>query len=159
MDISKELIQGLSDFAKRRNIDNLSLGKVLSVDVQNAKCKCQVGDFGISVSLMAAPNVTNAFLAYPSVGSYVTIGIVGSRWYLVGCSEIDKVSCIVGTTKFEVSNNGVLIKKGNETLKSVLISLVSELQLSFSQINAVIGVPANTPNYQTILTKINSLFT
>ena len=156
MDNKQDLIAGLSMFVKARNIDNLTIAKV--IDVQDDVCTVLIDELEMSAQLQSVLNDSSKFVVVPKVGSYVLAGIAASRWYVLSVSEIEKVVCKIDTTEIAFSSESISIKKGNETLKGLLNSLVTEIQTSFAQINAAIGVPANTPNYANIITKINGLF-
>ncbi len=92
-------------------------------------------------------------IIYPTIGSYVTVGILYNdekEVFVVQYSEIDKIQIKIDKAEFVITKDGFLIKKENENLLSVLQDFVTEV----SKIIVVQGTSPNVP----ALTQISNRF-
>jgi hypothetical protein len=151
-----EIITGLSRFIENRNPEVVQICRVTKVG-EDVVTVALHNEFEV-IAQLQTNDAKNRFVAIPQLGSYVVVLKVANRWIVIMTSDVQSVKVTIGTATFEMGKDEIKFGKSNETLKGVLVSLVSELTKSFTQINTAIALPTNTPNYVEILTKIQTLF-
>ena len=152
-----EINEGFKLLVKKHVGIPIQAAKVESYDSEKQTVDVVVDNITLySVNLMPADS-ENYCLIVPKVGSWVYIGEVGSGVYTVlQSSEIDKVLIKIGTTELNIDTEGVEIKRGVNSLKTVLDQTFTELTTSFTAISAVIPI-ANLAQYNLLKTKIDSI--
>lgn len=93
-------------------------------------------------------------LRKPKVGAKCLLGVIGnnvSATFLIECEAYEELVINVGQTVVRITNDGVVIKKDNESLKDVLSELITEV----SKINP--STPANVPVLTTIKNRLNTI--
>ncbi|WP_438710865.1 hypothetical protein ACSTS3_19700 [Aquimarina muelleri] len=77
----------------------------------------------------------------------------------VGDNEVlfdaEKLNIKIGTSTFKIDDNGFLVKRGNETLKSVINDLIDEL----NKIIVIQGTSINVPAMNAIKQRLNTVLT
>ncbi|MCB6232187.1 hypothetical protein K5L04_09270 [Flavobacterium psychrophilum] len=111
---------------------------------------------------LQAESETGGLVLIPKVGSMVLVVFLNkNNAAVVNTSEIEKLSLVISTCKFEVHNTGFLLQKENETLKKIMIDLVGAVkQMSFTlttpdTINGTTTLLNNTSQFTSIETRIN----
>ncbi|KAB8153426.1 hypothetical protein EZY14_009340 [Kordia sp. TARA_039_SRF] len=71
----------------------------------------------------------NSIYRKPKIGSKCLIGIIGGNQavtYLIEAEEIEEINYNVGNTEFNISEDGILLKR-NEELMTVLSDMIDEI--------------------------------
>ena len=112
----------------------LLVGTVIAIDGDT----CTVDNYE-DVRLNAIIDSLNSqFTVYPVIGSKVIIGRLGNEddMFIVGVSEIDKISIKIGAQLFEMKQGKFTVKTGNISLKDILNDGFDRLE------NAIIPTPS-----------------
>jgi len=133
------------------------IATVTSVDKAKSCCDVEVdgNELGnVRLQAIVKENVKGCKL-YPAVGSKVVIEQLNNKgdWMVTMLSEIEEVLFEVATTKLQQKEDGLLIKKGDDTLKQALTLIVESVQ-------PIVVLYGNNPDYVKLnqaLTKINNL--
>ncbi len=122
----------LEQMAKAHGPTVSNIAKVKSVDETNATCilEDEDGQEIPNVRLRPVLNGKKSFIQIPKVGTFVLAIRIedDDDWMVIGCDEIEKIVWYVGTTVFEIKD-GFLLKKGDETLKKIMLDLLKEIKL------------------------------
>lgn len=157
MDYPEQIRERLRQMASEVGPDNTLIGKVSSVDEDNLVCDIKDDD-GLDfydVRLQPVLDGNESVTLFPKVGCWaVAIRLEDSDdFFLIACTELDKWRLTVGETIVEQNSNGLLVKKGDDTLKEALSLIVEAVQ--------VIVVSSGTnPDYTKLIqaqAKINNL--
>lgn len=109
----------------------------IAVEVGDDKCDVKLeGEADLwDVQLHAIEDDLNSrIIIKPKEGSKVIIGFLNNSKtdaFIVQCSEIEEVNVKIDTLEFSIKSTGVLIKKGNDSLKIGLQKLVEAVQQIF----------------------------
>ncbi|WP_268848148.1 hypothetical protein [Flavobacterium aestivum] len=126
--------QAIHSSRKNKGKFTLTVGTVKAVE--NDTCTV---DYYEDVRLNAIiEDSKSQFTVYPKVGSKVVIGRLENEdnAFVVGVSEIEKVTVKIGDLIFEINNGKFKIKSGSVSLKSILND-------AFDQMNkAIITTPS-----------------
>jgi hypothetical protein len=159
MDARQEIHKGFKELIKSNHSIKIEAAKVQAIDISGETVDVELVDgLRLFAVHLTAPATTNKIVVFPKVGSQVFIGQIGdseNRWCVLMVSEVASLKGQLQTLKFEIDPNGVEIKRSGQSLKVVLNDLISALKLSFTQLNAVSLPPANTPQYDLILQRLN----
>jgi phage baseplate assembly protein gpV len=140
---------------QKRDVDTFP-AKVLSVD--KAKGTCKVSDDEIEYTDVQLSSVIDGndkkFYLFPKVGSSVLVSPINEdlhRLYVEAYSEIESLSIVVETVKFQMDAAGFLLKKENETLKALMVDLIEEIKkMKFTTNNGPTINLINTPQFTAI---------
>lgn len=108
-------------------------------------------------------DLESKFVVKPKDKSLVAVGILENlkgEWILLQCSEIEEVLIKIGTVEYSINSTGVLIKKGDDTLKKCLDDMFNQIALLTVPVVAVgspSGTPANVTAFNNIKTRIDNL--
>lgn len=142
-------------FKKGQPMPHMYIGEVKSVD--GLLCNVDIAGIEYEVNLEVADGGdVNKVLMTPKVGSDVLVSdLTGEKRYfvLVKCEQIDSVETQIGTTIFKVDSDGVLIKRGDEKLSSLLSDFIAEVK----KIIVISGTSPNVVALTAIDTKIKSV--
>jgi len=110
----------------------VTTGKVKDVDLTAYTCTVERVDRPelFDVRLNATEFNGNRMVTIPAIGSNVLVCSIENHKaevYLMACSQVDKVVMDIGTSAFEVSAAGTLIKRGDETLNAILNEIVDQM--------------------------------
>ncbi len=100
--------------------------------------------------------VDNEFKITPKKGSIVLCGIIEndtSEAYLIGCSEIEKISLKIDNCVFECNTDGVKIENNSENLNTVLSDWITEV----SKIVVIQGRTINVTAMTAIKHRLNNI--
>lgn len=161
----KQIREALEDMAKKHGPAVSNIAKVKSVDEIKATCVLEDED-GMEifdVRLRPVLNNKKSVLILPKVGSYVLAIRVedDDDWMVIGYDEIEKFGYYVGTVLFEIDATGFLLKKENETLKQLVVDLITACKnMSFTvttpdTINGSTTLLNNLAEFQGIETRVN----
>lgn len=143
MDDKGELIrQRIKEMAKRVGPSATLLGVVKSVDAEEGTCVLVDDEATYNdVRLHVVLNGDESQSVVPKVGAYaLAIRIEGGEdWYLQAVSEVEAWRLSVGNAEIEQDESGLLIKKGNDTLKDVLNDIIDG-------VNVIIVAQGTGPN-------------
>lgn len=149
-----ELQKIATEFAKRCAGDGpMALYDAEVTDVNEVDFTCDILLEGLpvyDVRLRAIVSDKQSIEVLPKVGAQVIVGkLADDDFIVIACDEIILYRVTVGTVVFKLDNTGVLVSKGNETLKKILTDLV----------NGVLSVaaPKDVPGITGLLTRINNL--
>lgn len=159
MDKDEQIREGIRNLVKPMYKESSMIARVSSVDESEKTITVveTIGEEEIEIEdVRLRPVINNgkALVIYPKVDSYVLcLRIEGTgEWMAVGYDQAEKIKWEVDTTVFEIKD-GVLIKRGNDTLKEIIQNIIEATQ----QIVVLYG---NNPDYgklATALTKLNQV--
>jgi hypothetical protein len=128
--------------------------KVKELDGLNCVCEPVDGSADITDVRLVADDAEDGFVLVPAVDSYVVVEMINATaGYLGMVSKVTEVYWKVGTVLVSVNNQGVLIQKGNDTMKQILTLLIEAIQV-------VVVLQGSNPDYAKLtqaLTKVNNL--
>jgi hypothetical protein len=129
--MSKELQDAFRKL-KKRDVDTFP-GKVLSVDKE--KGTCAITDDELDFTDVQLSSVIDGndkkFFLFPKVGSSVLVSPINEdlhRLYIEAYSEIESLSIVIETVTFQMDEAGFLLKKENETLKSLMVDFIGAVK-------------------------------
>lgn len=107
--------------------------KVISVDKANGTCVVSDGDLEYTGVALSAQIVENSkkFHLFPKVGSVVFVSPVEEdlhRLYVEFFSEIEDFDLQIEGTRMQIDTDGFLLKKENETLKALMVDLLTAIE-------------------------------
>lgn len=108
--------------------------KVVSVDKANGICAVTDDDLQYDDVALSASIETNGkrFFLFPKVGSFVLVSPVNEdlhRLYVEYFSEIEDFDLQIEDTRIQIDADGFLLKKQNETLKSLMVDLLEAIEV------------------------------
>lgn len=160
MDYSREFRDAIGSFRSLPTI--FRLGTVEKYESENESIAVRDSMTDVLYHDVALRSVVNQdkqkVVLVPDIGSLVTVGLVNERVVLIQCSKVKVVKGQIGSTKFEISADGIQIERNGVDLKEVLCGLLDGLTTSFMAIQGVIGVPVNTPDYEILKNKLKIIF-
>ncbi|MFS2189811.1 hypothetical protein ACCC92_24255 [Mucilaginibacter sp. Mucisp84] len=131
MDKREEQIRAnLKRIAGEHAPDFLFDGTVVSIDAENYLVDVELDTGGVlyECRLRTLATGNKSIDVLPKEGSAVVIAKVTEGDYLVLCAdEITNYQITIGTAIFNITEEGTLIKKGDETLKAVLNEMVDQM--------------------------------
>lgn len=129
--MSKELQDAFRKLQKR-DVDTFP-AKVLSVDKEKGTCKITDDELeftDVQLSSVIDGNDKKFFL-FPKVGSSVLVSPINEdihRLYVEAYSEVESLSIVIDTVKFQMDATGFLLKKENETLKALMVDFIGAIK-------------------------------
>lgn len=103
----------------------------------------------------------NGVLVKPKVGSWILVGNIGksdSELTVIATSEIESVSAKIDGLEFEVSAQGMELKRGAESLKGLLSELLDAIStITVTAAGSPSSTPLNAPLFTALKTRLNSL--
>ena len=133
---------------------------VVSVDKSNDTCivefdELQIGDVRIKATI---EDQAKGVKLYPVPQSVVLVQRivlgVNADYFITMFSEVEEVRVLIGELVFKTNEEGVLIKKGDDSLKDILKLTIEAVQ----QITVLYGNPPNYQKLETAIEKLNNLF-
>lgn len=153
MDKTEQLIRdNLKHIAKSHAPDFFFDGTVVNIDAEDYLVDVELDTGGVlyDCRLRASATGNKSIDVLPNEGSSVVIAKITEGDYLVICAdEITSYRVTVGGTVFEITEQGTLIKKGEETLNSILNELVTQMLSIYA--------PKNVAGITAIKARINNL--
>lgn len=122
---------------KKRDVDTFP-AVVVSVDKEQGTCTVKADDLELpDVQLSAIIGGNNQrFFLFPAVESSVLVSPINEdlhRLYVEAYSEIERFDLNIEQVRFQVDQDGFLMKKENETLKALMVDLIGAVKnMSFS---------------------------
>jgi phage baseplate assembly protein gpV len=122
---------------KKRDVDTFP-AVVVSVDKEQGTCTVKVDDLELTnVQLSAIIDGSNKkCYLFPKVESSVLISPINEdlhRLYVEAYSEIESFDLNIEQVRFQVDQDGFLMKKENETLKALMVDLIGAVKnMSFT---------------------------
>lgn len=155
MDRDEQIRQGIKKLAEKVGPMSSLLGTVKSVDVDEVTCVISDDDTETEfpdIRLRPVLDGTESITMYPKVGTWaLAIRIENDDdWMLIAAGEFDKWRMKIGTTIIEQDATGLLIKKGNDTLKGILSDFIDEV----AKIVVLQGTSPSVPALLAIKTKV-----
>jgi hypothetical protein len=94
------------------------------------------------VRLRSVVKAGNKCIMVPEVDSIVLVGrIEGSEeWVVLAVESISKVLYVIGTAKIELTEDGLLVQKGSNTLKASLVKFIEAVE-------QIVVMQGNNPDY------------
>jgi phage baseplate assembly protein gpV len=117
---------------KKRDVDTFP-AIVVSVDKEQGTCTVKADDLeftNVQLSSVIDGN-DKKFYLFPKVGSSVLVSPINEdlhRLYVEAYSEIESLSIVVETVKFQMDAAGFLLKKENETLKALMVDFIGAIK-------------------------------
>ncbi|MGY0039184.1 hypothetical protein [Pedobacter sp. NJ-S-72] len=125
----KELIQAL---ARTGDEVYAKIGRVVTVDLKGMTCDVQPVD-GSSKILgvhLQADSDHGGFLLIPKDDSLVSVVFINKETaVLANAGELNSAAFQIEKTKFEITNEGFLLQKEQETLKKLMLDLLAAIKL------------------------------
>jgi hypothetical protein len=150
---------------KKRDVDTFPV-KVLSVDKEKGTCKVSDDELEYTdVQLSSVIDANNKkFFLFPKVGSSVLVSPINEdvhRLYVEAYSEIESLELNIENVKFQIDQDGFLLKKENENLKKLMSDLIGAIKaMSFTlttpdTINGATTTLINLAQFTAIETRFN----
>jgi hypothetical protein len=163
MDYRDELQKALRGFVKDSHVITIEAAKVQAVSESGETVDVEtVGGFEIFGVALTAPATTNKIVVFPKVGSVVYIASIGgsdNQYFVVSCSEVNKVKGKIGQTLFEVDTEGVHLERNGEDLKGVLNAFYDKIKTL--QILTTTGIatvaPVDVPLIDALKIRLNKI--
>jgi len=129
--MSKELQKAIGEL-KKRGVSTFP-ATVVSVDKANGTCTVNDGELEYTDVLLSAQMVENGkrFYLFPKVNSWVMISPIQedlNRLYVEFYSEIEAFDLQISMTRMQIDEDGFLLKKENETLKALMVDLLTAIE-------------------------------
>lgn len=146
--LEDKIFEKFAHYIKNQIGDQVFEGVVTSVDdvdfVADVKLDNDGGDL-FDVRLKAVAGAVKSIEVLPKVGAEVVlVNIVAEEYLIVSCSEIEKYKVSVGDASLTITNQGFEIKRGNESLQSILNEIVAQMLKIYAP-KDVAGITAITP--------------
>ena len=143
--------------------DDVMHGVVVSVDKLAARCSVEVGGQRYdSVSLRSVITNDMGVVFYPAPHSVLFLyKLPGSkRLVVLACSEIESFHIKIEDTELSGNANGVVVKRGAESLKSILAdTLDAIIAMTVTTGVGPSGTPINFAEFQQLKSRLNNLLT
>lgn len=150
-------------FAKLLKKDAVTFSaEVITVDKEKGFCKVKADGLEYKARLASViNNDVDKFFLYPKVGSKVLISCIDEdlhQLYVDKCAEVEALQFKIDGCEMSMDTTGFNFKKENESLRSLLLELVTEIKnmkfttTSGSTINLI-----NLPNFLLIENKFKNL--
>ena len=129
--MSKELQKAIGEL-KKRGVSTFP-ATVVSVDKANGTCVVSDGELeytGVSLSAKIEENGQRFYL-FPKVNSWVLVSPVEEdlhRLYVEFFSDIEDFDLQIEGTRMQIDTDGFLLKKENETLKALMVDLLTAIE-------------------------------
>ena len=130
MEGDEQILQGLKKLAEQHGPLNTLLVQVLSIDEAAMTCDVIDDDVNIyDVRLRPVLNGNESITIFPKAGTWALIMKIedDEAWQVISVDEADKVRLTTDTTEIEI-NEGVLIKRGDDTLKQAMVLLIEAVE-------------------------------
>lgn len=117
---------------KKRGVSTFP-ATVVSVDKSKGTCVVSDGELeytGVSLSAKIEENGKRFYL-FPKVNSWVLVSPVEEdlhRLYVEFYSEIESFDLQISMTRMQIDEDGFLLKKENETLKALMVDLLTAIE-------------------------------
>jgi hypothetical protein len=122
-----EFSKALHQFVKGRTNVPIALAKVTKVGVDTIDVVTVNDDEIFEVRLQSiVDGNTEGVLLKPKLKSWVVVADIGSTehdYIVVATEQLDSMTIKIGTTSFEMTDQGVSIARNGQDLKAVLLSL------------------------------------
>lgn len=130
---AEQIRQALKRMAGELGPDNSLLAQVKSVNSEDLTCDLYDDDSGldyVDVRLRPVIDANESITLFPKIDSWVlAIRIEDSEdWMVLAAGEIDKWRLSIGTTVIEQDSIGLLIQKGDDTLKEIIQLIIEAMQ-------------------------------
>ena len=130
--MSKELQKAIGEL-KKRSVSTFP-ATVVSVDKANGTCTVNDGELEYTDVLLSAQMAENGkrFYLFPKVNSWVMISPIQedlNRLYVEFYSEIEAFDLQISMTRMQIDEDGFLLKKENETLKALMVDLLTAIEV------------------------------
>jgi len=138
-------------------------GKVLKVDKALCTCTLDVGGQVFDdVQLKSIIKNNMGLVLYPKLHSTVYANFMpgSQRLIVVAADEIDSFHIKIETTEVSGNKDGLVLKRGNESLKSILAATYDAI-LAMTVTTGVgpSGTPINFTQFQQLKDRLNNLLT
>jgi predicted nucleic acid-binding Zn-ribbon protein len=161
----EQIRQALKDMAKDHGPAVSNIAKVKSVDESTALCVLIDEDEQEILNVRLRPVLSDkkSFILVPKVGSYVLAVRVedDDDWMIIAADEVTKVGYYIENTIIEIDAAGFLFQKENETLKKIMVDLITAIKaMSFlvttpDTLTGSTTTLNNVPQFTAIETRIN----
>lgn len=159
MELDDKIRQALGEHAAKYGPPATMLAKVKSVDEDEKTCIVieTIGEAEIEIPEVRLRPVTNgneSITIYPKADTYVLCIRIENdeQWMVVAVDEAERVNVKTDNTEFDIKE-GVLIQRGNDTLKQII-------QLTIEATQQIVVLIGNNPDYAKLvqaLTKLNNV--
>jgi hypothetical protein len=136
-----------------------------SVDTEEGTCKVvlsvddeQNPTEGILINAVTLNN--NGLILYPADDSNVWVAEIDGpgKWGIVKCSDLVKVSAVIGGAALVMTADGFSIKAGGKDLKTVMGNILTHITLlTVPTPSGTNSVPVNVADFNTDLSDLNSI--
>lgn len=140
-------------------------GKVVSTDTQAMTCQVAVEGrpTRYDVRLRAVVSDDTGLVAVPKAGSMVLVAMVDNMpqsSFVVATSELEKLQATIGNSYVEVTAQGMMLKRGGESLKKLLSDTYAAIQaMTVTTPAGPSGPPINMADFVSLQTRLNNLLT
>lgn len=155
---SEEIRQRLLEWVAKAGPRPTLLGKVKSVNESEKTCVLHDDDTKLDyndVRLRPVLDGKESITIFPKTGTWALAVRIESEddWMIVAVGEASKWSLSVGTARIEQDSSGLLIRKGNDTLKDILQMIIESVQ-------QIVVAQGTSPDYAKLIEamlKVNNL--
>jgi hypothetical protein len=119
--------------------------QVVGVNKNSGTCTVKAGELEFTdVALSATVEDSGKrFFLFPKVGSFVLVSPVQEdihRLYVEFFSEIESFDLQIENTRIQIDSSGFLLKKENETLRKLMLDLITAIRNMIFQTNSGITI-------------------
>lgn len=140
-------------------------GKVVSTDTGAMTCQVDVEGrpMRYEVRLRAVVSDDTGLVAVPKAGSMVLVALVDNlpqSSFVVATSELEKLQATIGNSYLEVTAQGMVMKRGNESLKKLLSDTFAAIQaITVTTPAGPSGPPVNMADFANLQTRLSNILT
>ncbi|HMO63294.1 MAG TPA: hypothetical protein PKC39_14510 [Ferruginibacter sp.] len=125
--------------------------KVTAVNGMRCECEPVNGNAPILDVRLVADEADKVFVVVPKVNSLVVVEFFNnSAGYVSMVSEVSEVLCKTGDSWYSMTDEGFLIKRGNDSLKDIL-------SLIIQAVNKIVVLNGTNPDYAKLVQANNKL--
>jgi hypothetical protein len=155
--VDEQIKAELEKFSGQYGPEAIVPAKVLSYNADDETIEVELtsGNVIDDVRLKSMVKAGNKLVIVPEDDSFVLIGKIANseEYVVVSVDEVKEIKWKIGTVELNVDEDGVVMKKGADSLKEILTNIIQACQV-------IVVAQGNNPDYTklaTALTKTNNL--
>lgn len=140
-------------------------GKVASTDTRNMTCQVDIEGrpTRYEVRLRAVVSDDTGLVAVPKEGSMVLVAMVDNMpqsSFVVATGELEKLQATIGESYMELTAQGMIMKRGGESLKKLLSDTYAAIQaMTVTTPAGPSGPPINIADFINLQSRLNNILT
>jgi len=140
-------------------------GKVASTDTRTMTCHVdlEARPTRYEVRLRAVVSDDTGLVAVPKEGSMVLVAMVDNMpqsSFVVATGELEKIQATIGESYMELTAQGMIMKRGGESLKKLLSDTYAAIQaMTVTTPAGPSGPPINIADFINLQSRLNNILT